>query len=92
MEIAIFSRYLSRVLNGMDAAGGGFSYAPVCVLTEWATLQCTDWRGKGNTLAGAVTRGAYLVMKGDSHCGNIIKLELTLLYQVQVSVGYQTSI
>ena len=54
MEIAIFSRYLSRVLNGMDAAGGGFSYAPVCSRNG---LQCTDWRGKGNTLAGAATRG-----------------------------------
>ena len=65
--------------------------AHLCVCSRNG-LQCTDWRGKGNTLAGAVTRGAYLVMKGDSHCGNIIKLELTLLYQVQVSVGYQTSI
>ena len=66
--------------------------AHLCVCSRNG-LQCTDWRGKGNTLAGAVTRGAYLVMKGDSHCvGNRKLLELTWVFWVQVLAVYPSSI
>ena len=54
-------------------------------------------RGMGfNALTGVVkvihwrVRRAYLVMKGDSHCGNL-KLEVTWLFQMQCLGGLSIS-